>query len=72
MVVYKARTTFMGADGRSEFFFSTKEKAEEFISKQINGEVRRMIVPCLPYEGCTWDDIMYNVREIPHKVKRRK
>lgn len=60
-IAYKVRTTFLGADGPSEFYFSTEDKAKNFLAEQGNGEVEEVKVKIdkLPSEGCTWADISY-------------
>lgn len=59
MTAYKVTTTFLGADGSTEFYFSTKEKAREFLGEQQNGEIDEVEVPCLPWEGCHWNEIKF-------------
>ena len=59
MKVFRVTTTFLGADGPTEFYFSTEEKAQEFLDKQLNGEIEEGEAPCLPWEGCHWNEIKY-------------
>lgn len=57
---FRVRTTFIGADGPSEFYYSTEEKAQEYLDSCQNGEIEIVTVvgmDALPGEGCTWDDI---------------
>jgi len=57
---YLARTTFLGADGPSEFYFDTSEKAKKYISQQANGEVEEVTVECEKlnyFDGCTYNDL---------------
>ena len=64
ITVYMARTTFPGAYGPTEYHFSTREKAREFIDAQDNGDVTELedvAIDALPYEGCTWDEILYEM-----------
>ena len=64
ITIYMARTTFPGAYGPTEFYFSTREKADAFIRGQYNGNVRKIedvAIDALPYEGCTWDEILYEM-----------
>lgn len=66
ITVYMARTTFSGAYGPTEFYFSTKEAADAFIRGQYNGNVREVedvAVDALPYEGCSWDEILYEMEQ---------
>ena len=64
ITVYMARTTFPGAYGPTEYYFSTREKAREFLDAQDNGDVTELedvAIDALPYEGCTWDEILYEM-----------
>lgn len=64
ITVYMARTTFPGAYGPSEFYFSTREAADSFIRGQYNGNVTELedvAIDALPYEGCSWDEILYEM-----------
>ena len=60
--LYKVTTTFLGADGPSDFYFDNADKAETFLAKQINGEITKVRVTAeyLNYsDGCTYNDLVY-------------
>ena len=59
MKIYAARTRFEGADAPTTRYFSSAEKAQEYLNKQDNGEYWELNAEVLPYEGCSWDDIKY-------------
>ena len=62
MRFYVGRTTFTGADAPTKRYFSTEEKAREWIGKQDNGEWYPEYdenIHVIPYDGCTGDDLKY-------------
>lgn len=62
MKAYKVTTTFLGADGASDFYFSTKAQAELELRYLSNGKYEVVEIAGLselPKEGCTWSDIDY-------------
>lgn len=62
MKAYMVRTTFLGADSPSEFYFSNQNKAKCYLECRENGEIELVEIDGiseLPKEGCTWSDINY-------------
>lgn len=63
MKLYKVTTTFQGADGASNFYFSTQEKAEKYLADQKNGEIEEVeFEPENPdgfFEGCVYIDMTF-------------
>lgn len=60
--LYKVRTTFLGADKYSEFYFDTMEKAQNFLQKQNNGEIVKVIAfgDGLNYsDECTFNELTF-------------
>lgn len=60
MRFYVARTNYGG--GPVSRYFSTEEKAKEWLEDQDNGEYYADYdrdVKVIPYEGCTGDDLRY-------------
>lgn len=62
--LYEVSTRFLGADGPTEFYFDTKEKAKNFLEKCHNGEINEVIAEsdteinysdgCYYHELCGW------------------
>lgn len=62
MKFYVAQTTYTGADAPTKRYFSTAEKAEEWLKEHSNGECYSDYdesIHVIPYEGCTGDDLRY-------------
>ena len=59
--LFEVSTTFLGADDPTELYFDTKEKAENFLSKQDNGYITKIIAESntkINYsDGCTYNDL---------------
>ena len=71
--LFEVSTTFLGADGSSNLYFDTKEKAEKFLSKCHNGEINEIIAEsdteinysdCCTYNDlCGWGGTVNIIRE---------
>lgn len=62
MKFYVGQTTYAGADAPTKRYFSTEEKAQEWLEDQANGEYWASYdanIHTIPYEGCTGDDLLY-------------
>ena len=61
--MYVVRTTFLGADNYSEFYFLDLDAAIEFLGTCLNGSVEEEYVfgaePHELWNGMTWDEIQY-------------
>lgn len=76
--LYKATTTFAGADAPTSLYFDTREKAEDFIAKQQNGETEAVTItsdaPLNYFDGCFWNDLVFpyfNASEALQTVSER-
>ena len=59
---YLVRTTFLGSDSPSEFYFDTEEKAKKYLADQTNGEIEKVSVDCEKFnysDGCTYNELTY-------------
>lgn len=61
--LFQVTTTFSGADGASEFYFDTEEKAKNFLETCQNGESEAVKIESeykLNYsDGCTLNDLTF-------------
>lgn len=61
--LYRVRTTHLGADAPSEYFFDTLAGAEMNLHHLSNGEVEKVTLesnyPLNYTAGCTMDDLTY-------------
>ena len=59
--LFEVSTTFLGADEPTELYFDTKEKAENFLSKQDNGYITKITAESDTkinyFDGCTYNDL---------------
>ena len=76
--LYKATTTFAGADAPTSLYFDTREKADAFIAKQPNGETETVTItsdaPLNYFDGCFWNDLVFpyfNASEALQTVSER-
>lgn len=62
-VVYKVRTTFLGADNSSEFYFFDIETAKKYLDSLENGEIRAILLKNVNNlglaNGFVYDDLEY-------------
>ena len=63
MTLYRVRTTWIGADSPSEYYFDTKAGAEMNLMHLSNGEIDKVEVasdyPLNYHHGCTMCDMTY-------------
>ncbi len=61
--LYRVRTTFIGADAPSEFYFDNIKSAENYLSTLVNGEIEAVTIkadyPLNYSQGCTLADLTY-------------
>lgn len=73
--LYRVRTTHLGADAPSEYYFDTLAGAEMDLHHLSNGEVEKVTIdsnyPLNYSSGCTMDDLTYGFFDALIIDKRR-
>ena len=66
--LYRVKTTWLGADSASEYYFDTKAAAENNLRHLGNGEVDKVTIesdyPLNYSAGCTMDDLTYGYFDV--------
>ena len=61
--LYRVTTSFLGADGPSQFFYNSLSEAQKALEKFENGEIDEVYVKPQMLEGyedgCPWDSLIY-------------
>ena len=60
---WEVKTTFLGADAPTTFYFRTEKAARIFADTCDNYDLKQVQIDgvyYIPFNGCVWNDILYH------------